>query len=136
MSGGAGNAAAAFADLVAAIGLDGALELARKLGGIKVYIPTKLPRSSKLQAKIGDELLAKLIAFGGGSHITVPKRPERYFRVWKLHQEGALTRSEIAAETGFSERQVYRILKMPEAAMPGAGRSAVSDAQLDLFMEK
>ena len=133
VTGAASKGSLAFADLISAIGIEGALALARKHGGTAIYIPSKASAGAKLRASIGDELVAKLMAFGAGSRLLVPKRPARHFRVWKLHVERALTIAEIAVETGYSERQVYRILSQPFELAASTGSPASDDCQLDLF---
>jgi DNA-binding NarL/FixJ family response regulator len=54
--------------------------------------------------------------------VMIPKFPGRRQRVAQLKAEGHLTNKEIATETDYSERHVYRLLNETE-----------DDRQADLF---
>lgn len=112
----------AMAELVAAIGAGAARQLARTFGGTAVYVPRSIGDHHPLCAAIGRPAADALAAWTGGSSIAVPKRPERRARVQELHRAGALTIAEIARETDYSERHVYRLLS-----------DADDDRQLGLF---
>lgn len=112
-----------MAELASAIGEDAARLLARRFGGTTVYVPHTVGEHHYLRVVLGDEAVARLVKWGGGSRINVPKQAERRARVRELHRAGALTIARIAIETDYSERHVYRLL------------SEADDRQADLFEE-
>lgn len=96
--------------------------LAQRFGGTVVYVP-KNPGEHHPLRVLGEVALAALVEFRGGERLAVPKQPERRARVRELHRTRALTVPAIALETGFSERQVYRLIR------------EIDERQLDLFAE-
>lgn len=110
-----------MAELAGAIGMEAARELARQFGGTTISVPREIGQDHPLRARLGEELCRRLAEWYGGTRIGVPKGPERRTQVKELRQAGALTVAGIALETGYSERQVYRILAESD------------DRQLDLF---
>lgn len=115
--------AGAMAELVAAIGDAAAHLLARRFGGTTVYVPHTVGEHHPLRVVLGDDAVVKLVKWYGGSRVNVPKQAERQARVRELRRAGALTIAGIAIETGYSERNVYRLLSEPD------------DRQADLFEE-
>ncbi|WP_380940109.1 hypothetical protein [Sphingomonas floccifaciens] len=113
-----------MAELVDAIGADAAYLLARKLGGTTIYVPRRVGDHHPLRIALGLEIAAKLSAWYGGGRLSIPKQPERRARVRELRRVSSLTVAGIALETGYSERQVYRLLREPD------------DRQQDLFADR
>ncbi|MFZ5744822.1 MAG: hypothetical protein ACOY7T_10150 [Pseudomonadota bacterium] len=123
--------AEAFAEIVQAIGSGNAAALASTFGGTSVYVPRCIPSNHDLCRALGPEIAALLAHFYGGTRLNVPKRPACRARVRQLKRQGALTIAAIARETGYSERQVYRILS--EADDDNSAACAMEDRQLPLF---
>ncbi|WP_174279030.1 hypothetical protein, partial [Sphingomonas bacterium] len=67
---------------------------------------------------LGRAAADQLAAFAGGATLAVPKQAERRDRVRELRRRGALTIAQIARETDFSERHVYRLLSDDDTAQP------------------
>jgi CRP-like cAMP-binding protein len=110
---------AALQEMEGAIGRDAAHALARRFGGTSVYVPRVIGDHHPLCVALGREAAERLSAWTGGSTIAVPKQAERRGRVLELRRR-ALTAAQIAVETGYSQRHVFRLLKEEEeAAQPG-----------------
>jgi hypothetical protein len=60
---------------------------------------------------LDEEGAARLAAWSGGCALAVPTQAARRARVVDLHRRGALTISQIALETSYSERHVYRLIE-------------------------
>jgi len=101
----------ALASIGEAIGLEAALALANHFGGVRLYVPKTIGDSHAICVALGRENADRLAAWAGGGSIDVPKQAARRARVRDLHSLGALTISQIALETSFSERHVYRLLR-------------------------
>lgn len=106
----------AMAELVDIIGEDAARQLARRFGGTSVYVPRFPGEHHPLTVALGHPAADKIAAWAGGSTLAVPKAPERRERVIDLHRRRALTNAQIATETGYSERHVYRLLREEDDA--------------------
>lgn len=101
---------AAMADIISAIGLDAGWQLARQFGGTSIYVPRSIGDHHPICVAIGRAAADKLAAWTGGGTLSVPKQAERRERVRALRQTGGLTIGQIARQTAFSERHVYRLL--------------------------
>ena len=108
---------AALQELVEAIGLDAAHALARRFGGINLHVPRAIGEHHPIYLAIGRDASERLSAWTGGTMIAVPKQAERRARVHALRRR-ALTTAQIAAETGYSQRHVFRLLSEAEEARP------------------
>jgi len=100
-----------MAELAGAIGEDAARQLARRFGGTSVYVPRAIGDHHPLCAAIGREAADRLAAWTGGAALLIPKQAERRARVLDLHRRGALTVAQIALQTGYTERHVYKLLR-------------------------
>lgn len=110
----------AMAELVDAIGAEAARRLAQAFGGTSIYVPCVVGDHHPILATVGREAADRLAAWAGGSALGIPKQAERRARVQALHRAGALTVAQIARETSFSERHVYRMLcEDADARQPG-----------------
>ena len=110
----------AMADLMEAIGQSAALRLADKFGGVRLYVPLAVGDHHPICVALGRDDADRLVAFAGGGALDIPKQAARRERVKLLHQRGALTKSQIALETSYTERHVYRLLREYEdARQPG-----------------
>lgn len=120
----AGTASAIYEQLAAAIGEIAAQAMLRRFGGRDLYIRKRNGRDDAIVAAIGVEATKLLRRHFGGELIYIPRRafgPDPR-SVRRLAATQGLTRSKIAEQTGYSERQVYRILADGDAS-----------AQPDLF---
>ena len=98
------------------------MALALSFGGMRLYVPRVIGENHPIRVALGKEVSDKLAAWAGGGSIEVPKQAARRARVHDLHSTGALTIQQIAKETHYTERHVYRLL-----------RDARDDCQLGLF---
>lgn len=123
----------ALALIASAIGEEAAHLLAKHFGGTRLSIPRTIDAEHRIAIAIGAAHAARLAEFYGGSSLDVPKRAHRQARVRELHRAGTLTIAAIALETGYSERQVYRLLSAGIENRPAIAEKPVN--QLDLFEE-
>ncbi len=123
----------ALAQIAAAIGREAAFALAKRLGGTTVYVPRTIGEHHPLRAAIGQSAADKLASWCGGSRLDVPKRLHRHAWVRALARQGTLTIAAIAIETGYSERQVYRLLNDGAAERQADEIDGFDDRQADLF---
>lgn len=112
----------ALEKLADGIGMDAALALADHFGGRRLYVPKRAGEHHPIAVALGREHADALTAWAGGEAIDVPKQAARRAKVLALRARGTLTAGQIATETGYSERHVYRL-----------GREADAAAQPDLF---
>ena len=101
----------ALAQLSEVIGEHLALALCRRFGGTRLYVPRQIGEHHPIAAALGRDGAATLAAYAGGGDLDVPKQAARRARVIALHSLGSLTRGQIALETCYSERHVYRLIK-------------------------
>lgn len=103
---------AALREIAGAIGRADAVRLADRLGGQRIYVPRDIPADHLIAQAIGPEQARKFANFFHGMWMELPvaSARRRRQRVQELGAAGELTRQQIAAETGYSERQVYNIL--------------------------
>ena len=102
----------ALAELIDAIGETAALNLARHFGGTRLYVPRTIGDHHPICAALGRANAEHLAKWAGGGSVDVPKQAARRARVQHLHSGGALTIAQIALETSFSERHIYRLLSV------------------------
>jgi DNA-binding NarL/FixJ family response regulator len=109
--------------LARAVGRENAVRLLRRFGGTELYIPKTIGPHHPISAAIGHDAAQALADYlPVGDKVMIPKFPGRRQRVAQLKAEGHLTNKEIATETDYSERHVYRLLN-----------EAGDDRQADLF---
>jgi AraC-like DNA-binding protein len=101
----------ALAELASAIGEPLALALSQRFGGTRLYVPRRISDGHPICVALGREGAERLAAYAGGGELAVPKQAARRARVIALHSRGALTMSQIALETAYSERHVYRLVR-------------------------
>lgn len=97
-------------ELEGALGEDGARLVSDQYGGTVLYVPIHLPEEHFLRTTLGDDLAGKLSYYFGGVRLHVPKQVARRAKVLELRQAGYTVR-DIARQTHYSERQVYRVLR-------------------------
>lgn len=101
----------ALAWLAEAIGESTALKLATHFGGTRLYVPRQIGDHHPICAALGRDGADRLAAWAGGGNVDVPKQAARRARVHQLHSRRSLTVSQIALETSYTERHVYRLLR-------------------------
>ncbi|WCT72075.1 hypothetical protein PQ455_10485 [Sphingomonas naphthae] len=109
--------------LVDAVGETAANAIVRKFGGRYLYIPKRLSPHDPLVKTVGLDDAMRLVEAMPATRLHIPKRGREREVVRELAATGRLTRTSIAEQTGYSERQVYRIL----------GEDDPESGQIDLF---
>lgn len=126
------NLPQAMLDLIDATDLNTACCLVQAFGGVRVYIPHKLPANHSLVCVLGNARAEQLIKNYGGESLNIPRCAHalRSLRNTKIKQDrdNGLTTSELSLRYGLTERQVYCIL----AARNDPAKTADS-RQGDLF---
>lgn len=112
----------AHANLAAEIGDKLAAALVNAFGGVRLYVPLKVGANHPICVALGREAADQLADWFGGMAIDIPKSTGRRDRARLLRTQGALTIAQIARETSYSERQIYRIVAIDR-----------DDQQLGLF---
>ncbi|WP_294236638.1 helix-turn-helix domain-containing protein [uncultured Sphingomonas sp.] len=97
-------------EIADAIGEAAARDLARQFGGTGLYVPRTIGSHHPICVAIGRDAADRLAAWAGGSAISIPKQAELRARVLEMRKR-SLTIVQIARETGYSERHVYRLLR-------------------------
>ena len=99
-------------ELEALIGPEGLRALSVTHGGRRLYVPRSVRAGHWLAEALGPEAAGRLAFQYGGCRIAVPSAPSpaaRNRRILDMRRAGR-SAAAIAAATGVSERQVYRIL--------------------------
>lgn len=110
------------------IGLQGVLALVRAYGGVRLYVPTRLPDDHVLIDLLGRPAAEMLAAeYGGQPHFDIPRaeglvRALRNRRI-QADRAAGLSVRDLALKHQLTERQVAKIL----------GPGAADDGQVDLF---
>lgn len=126
-----------FGRLLSTIGRDASLRLIEQLGGVRLYVPTKVAEDGRITRAIGAAAAALMGGEFGGCYIAVPLA-----KPWRasIYRERGLSYGEIAIALATSVTSVWRMLRAvgltgchpgsaPAARAPHAaanGRSAVS----------
>ncbi|MCP3735971.1 hypothetical protein M9979_13945 [Sphingomonas sp. RP10(2022)] len=100
----------AMDEIVGVTGETAARALARQFGGTSLYVPRAIGDHHPICSAIGRAAADQLAAWAGGGTLAIPKQPERRARVLDLKSR-SLTIVQIARETAYSERHVYRLLR-------------------------
>lgn len=111
-----------MAEIASMVGAETARKLADAFGGTELYIPAKVGDHHPIAAAIGREAADMLASSLGGQRLDIPKQAARRARVIELRKYSRLTVSQIALQTSFSERHVYRLLS-----------DEADDAQMSIF---
>lgn len=101
----------ALAELAEAIGDELANRLADHFGGTRQYVPRTIGEHHPLAVALGVDGAAHLAAWAGGGSIDIPKKNKRRQEALTLLSRGALTIAQVAVQTSYTERHVYRIQK-------------------------
>ncbi len=109
-----------LSNLVAAIGLEGALTLVAFAGGRTLYVPESYRRGHLLERLLGEETFLRMIAAHGGETVMFAHArmdaERRVGAVYRGMRAGMSTR-QIAGQLGISYRRVRQI----EVAIRGDG---------------
>lgn len=100
----------ALVAIAEAVGLPLALRLSAAFGGTRLYVPRVIGDHHPICVALGRADADVLAAFSGGGPLDVPKQAARRQRVRQLLSARSLTIAQIAVETSYSERHVYRLL--------------------------
>lgn len=97
------------------IGLDGVLALVKAFGGVRLYVPTRLPDEHILVELLGRGAAERLAAeYGGQPHFDIPRAEGlvRALRNRRILADRAAGRSlrELALQYRLTERQVAKIV--------------------------
>jgi hypothetical protein len=107
------SSSSVYREIASAIGAVSARRLIEALGGQRLYIPAAIDADHEIAKAIGTEPAESLASFFHGTWMSLPM-PRSIIgprAVRELAQrEPELTRAQIALRTGYTERQVYRIL--------------------------
>lgn len=99
-------------ELIDVLGEDAVNSLRQHFGGTYLYVPLSLPEGHRIVRALGPKASEKLVAWGGGSRVNVPKCDPVNLRSCILRmREERRTVGEIAIALDLSERHVFRILK-------------------------
>lgn len=100
--------------LVELIGREAAILLSKARGGRPIYVPHHPGVNSPLVIAVGQVAADILASRFGGDVLKVPNSPGKHARVRELRGSGK-TISQIVAETGYTDRNVYYILAQEPA---------------------
>ena len=101
----------AMADIADIIGDEAARKLADAFGGTILYVPPVPGVNHPIAVAIGVDAADRLGAHVGGERMLIPKEAARRARVLELRKYHSLTVAQIARQTAYSERHVYRLLR-------------------------
>lgn len=99
-----------FREVASAIGLESARKLIECFGGTELFVPQTITARHKIAKAIGIESARMLSTYFHGTELSLPVSWARRREVEKLAGDPEMTKQKIAIATGYSERQVYRIL--------------------------
>lgn len=92
------------------IGRESARKLVECFGGTALFVPKEITGRHKIAKAIGLEPAKQLSIYYFGTELSLPVSGARRRQVKKLAEEPGATRQKVAIATGYSERQVYRII--------------------------
>lgn len=96
------------------LGMEAAMILLHHFGGIRVFIPKRLPDNHDLCAKLGVEVAHKCSRIFGGETLSIPRaakamRKARNLEITSSYDRGVPVRT-LSAQFRLTERQIYTIL--------------------------
>lgn len=102
------------------IGLPATLKLVSHYGGVRLYVPKRLPADHILITIVGEAAALSLVErFGGLDHFDIPKAQaiSVALRNRKIREEyPSLSQRKLALKYGLTERQVRKILAVEQAS--------------------
>lgn len=120
-----------MAEIEESIGLNGALLLAQRYGGQRVYVPNinHINEGHPLSLAIGIDSAKTLCENFYGEALEIPNkgawRDMRNDLIRQLYVHEGYTADQCAAMTGMTRRNIFNILK---SGSPGGGTSAAADS--------
>lgn len=101
-------------DVIDIVGIEGALELMRLRGGLRVSIPLTPGPEHWLALALGKDAARKLAWFYGGTHLRIPlgrtvKLLQRDREILTLHERG-MSCPQIASRFGITDRTIRDVL--------------------------
>lgn len=107
-----------FQEVASAIGAESARQLIEAFGGTRIFVPRQIGLDHEIAKAIGRDAAERMASLFHGATLTLPISSRRRRRVLELQAQGK-TRQEIARQSGYHERQVYRILGEEKDARQG-----------------
>ena len=104
----------ALSTIAGAIGHDAARKLTASFGGTRLYVPRQIGDHHPICVALGREGADRLADYCGGSPLSIPKQAARRERARQLLTGRSLTIAQIAVETDYSERHIYRMQREAE----------------------
>lgn len=110
----AASPSSVYREIASAIGRTAARQLVETLGGQRFYVPRSVGPNHAIARAIGPDAAAELARYFHGTWLALPmpaslsRNPASVRAI--AATDPALTRQKLAGQTGYSERQVYRIL--------------------------
>lgn len=109
---------ASLVEVKEVIGMDGAMNLVRGFGGIRIFVPKRLRADHRLVVSLGLEAAQRLSHYFGGEILAVPRavkalQQRRNREIISQYGRSVSVRL-LAQEHQLTERQIYSILaKVP-----------------------
>ena len=102
-------------DLLSVLGEDGLLRLLEQYGGVRLYVPRRMPPEHALARGLGWETAQALCQFAGSGELRVPtgrhwRARARYAQIRALRAQGMSLR-ELARRFLLSERHICTVLE-------------------------
>lgn len=102
-------------DLLSVLGEDGLLRLLEQYGGVRLYMPRRMPPKHPLAQRLGWETAQALCQFACSGELRVPtgrhwRARARHAQIHALRAQGMSLR-ELARRFLLSERHICRVLK-------------------------
>ena len=99
--------------LVEGVGKETADLVIQHFGGTRLYVPRKVEDTHRICILLGRDHAQRLIEWGGGASVEIPKRPAALALKARIVQQRRdnMTVMEIALANDISERHAYRIIR-------------------------
>ena len=100
-------------ELARVCGLDAALAIVERRGGIRLCVPVAASQEHWLARLIGYDALERLVRHYGGEEIDIPRchRAARYIREQQILRDAeTLSQAELARKYGYTERGIGKLL--------------------------
>ena len=129
-------------ELVEVIGFDATLDVLRKFGGKRLFVPSKLVEgfSHRIVDELGLEVAEKLVEAMGGSRLEPPMLAsvERLLRdnaIRADYDSGSYTMDDLVDRYHVTQRHLRKVLKASPSTMPRHRPQRHDTFTLDLFTQ-